>query len=188
MTEYEKQLAAAVDRDYLALAEPYREILALHTANLVLYYGTDEKKTYNNILQLAAVSAQALHVAPGKLMAKTGMPEGKVTKLNPGFDTLCISVDYVTGKDDLESARELLIGIHAAMFLRHVKAVVESEEPVVIEYAAGKGWDREWKQRIDQSENPRLYFQQNYVQAAFAYGVAVTEDSLQQAGKAVRAL
>lgn len=186
MTEFEKQLVSEMDKDYLLLARNYSEELALHTANLILHYGIEERKTYNDIIRLIAVSAQVLRVVPGKLIAKTGMPGDKVVRLEPGSDMLCVNADYIAGKDDPESARKLLIGIHAAVFLRFVKAVAESEDAAVKEYAENTGWSREWKHPVDRRENPRIFFQQSYMRAALAYGIAVTEESLQKAVNAMR--
>ena len=188
MTEFERQLMTEMDKDFLLLAGNYREELALHTANLILHYGTEERKIYNDIFRLVAVSAQVLRVAPGKLIVKTGMPGDTVVRLDPGSDILCVNETYITGKDDLESVRKLLIGIHAAVFLRFVKAVAESENTVVKEYAEKTGWSREWKHPIDRRENPQIFFRQRYMRAALAYGIAVTEECLQKAGNAMRML
>lgn len=186
MTEFEEQLVSEMDKDYLLLVRNYSGTLALHTANLILHYGIEERKTYNDIIRLIAVSAQVLRVAPGKLIAKTAMPGDKVVRLEPGLDILYVNADYMAKKDDLESARKLLIGIHAAVFLRFVKAVAESEDAVVREYAEKTGWSREWKHPVDRRENPRLFFRQSYMRAALAYGIAVTEESLQKAGNAMQ--
>lgn len=186
MTEFEKQLVAEMDKDYLLSVRDYSGALALHTTNLFLHYGVEEKQTYNDIIRLIAVSAQILRVAPGKFIAKTGMPGEKVVELEPNSDIICVNAEYVTGKDDLESARKLLIGIHAAIFLRYVNAVTESENAVVREYAEKTGWNREWKHPVDRKENPRIFFRQSYIKAALAYGIAVTEESLEKAGNAMR--
>ena len=185
MTDFEKQMMKQIDSEYQELVEAYDNVLALYTANLIMYYGMAEKKTFQYIMQLIAASSQILSVPMGKVVAKTGMPKEKAVKIETASETISVNKDYITEKGDIESIRKMLIGIHASIFLRHVKAVVESEEGVVKEYAEKMGWRKEWKQPVDKRENPRAFFQQNYIKSAVAYGIMVSENSLQKAGEAI---
>lgn len=186
MTEFEKKLVASLDEEYKKLISEYEGISALHAANLVAGYGMDERKTLERIIRIIELSSQMLHVFCGKVTVTSDMPEEQVIKWTPKSDTIQINLKYLKEKDSVEDARKLMIAVYTAVFMKHVRAVTESSNETVHEYAEKMGWYSEWKNPVDSLENPKLFFEQRYVKDALAYGIANTENALLQARKVLR--
>lgn len=189
MTEFEKKLVDDLYEEYKNLIEKFESISAIHAANLVAGYGEDEKKTLERTVRIVELSTQMLQVLPGKVAVASDMPEEQIIKWTPHSDTIQINIRYLKKeKDSIEDARKLMIAVHTAVFMKHVRAFVESTNATVHEYAEKMGWCSEWKNPVDPLENPKLFFEQKYVRDALAYGIAYTESALSQAGKILRDL
>lgn len=72
--------------------------------------------------------------------------------------------------------------------MKHIRAVVESSEEFVCQYAQKMDWVSDWKNKIDPLENPRLFWEQKYVKDAVTYGIAFTENALFYANQALKKL
>lgn len=186
MVEYEKKLIDALGEEYKKLISEYGGISAIHMANLVAGYGVDERKTLERIIRIIDLSSQMLRVFSGKVAVASDMPEEQIIKWTPKSDTIQINLRYLKEKDSVEDARKLMIAVHTAVFMKHVRAVAESSNETVHEYAEKMGWYSEWKNPVDPLENPKLFFEQRHIKDALAYGVAYTENALSQAGKALK--
>ena len=188
MTEFEKKLVDTLGEDYKNLISEYEGISALHAANLVAGYGEDERKTLERVVRIIELSTQMLSVFSGKVSAASDMPEEQIIRWTPHSETIQINLKYLKDKNSIEDARKLMIALHSAVFIKHVRAIVESPNETVQEYAKKMGWNTEWKNPVDPLENPKLFFEQKYVKDALAYGIAYTENAMLQAGKAIREL
>lgn len=186
MTEYEKKLVDGLGEDYKNLINEYGSISAIHAANLVAGYGVEERKTLERVVRIVGLSTHVLQVLPGKVQVASDMPEEQVIKWTPHSEAIQINIRYLKDKDSIEDARKLMIAVHTAVFMKHVRVIVESSNETVREYAEKMGWYSEWKNPVDWSENPRLFFEQKYVKDALAYGVAYTENALLLAEKVLR--
>lgn len=186
MTEFQKKLVDTLDEDYKNIISKNEGMAAVHAANLVIGYGEDEKKTLEQVVRIVELSTQVLQVFSGKVVVVSDMPEGQIIKWTPNSETIQISLSYLKDKDSIEDARKLMIAIHTAVFMKHVRAIMESPNEIVREYAEKMGWCSAWKKPVDLLENPKLFFEQKYVKDALAYGIAYTESALLQAGKILR--
>lgn len=186
MTEFEKKIVDTLDEDYKNLIKEYEGISALHAANLVAGYGENESKTLERVVRIIGHSTLMLQVLPGKVAVASDMAKEQIIKWTPQSETIQVNIEYLKEKDSIEDARKLMIALHTAVFMKHVRAIVESDNETVREYAEKMGWYSEWKNAIDPLENPKLFFEQKYVKDALAYGIAYTENALAQAGKALR--
>lgn len=183
MTEFQKKLVDALDEDYKNVISENEGIIALHAANLVAGYGEDERKTLERVVRIVELSTQMLQVLPGRVAVASDMPEGQIIKWTPNSETIQINISYLKDKDSIEDARKLMIAIHTAVFMKHVRAVMESSDETVREFAEKMGWYTAWKNPVDPLENPKLFFEQKYVKDALAYGIAYTESTLRRAKK-----
>lgn len=188
MTKFEKKLVDSLDEDYKNLIEKFVGMSAIHVANLAAGYGEDERKTLERIVRIVELSTQMLQVLPGKVAVASDMPEEQIIKWTPHSETIQINIKYLKEKDNIEDARNLMIAVHTAVFMKHVRAFVESTNETVHEYAEKMGWYHEWKNSVDPLENPKLFFEQKYVKDALAYGIAYTESALSQAEKILQDL
>lgn len=186
MTKFEAQLVSALGEDYKQLIREYGGIAAIHAANLVAGYGENERKTLEQVIAVIEMSAQMLYVFSGKVAVASDMPEEQIIKWTPNSETIQINIKYLKEKKRMEDARRLMIAVHAAVFMKHVRAVVESPDKTVKEYAEKTGWLSAWKNPVDPLENPRLFLEQKHVKDALAYGIAYTENALVQAGNMLR--
>lgn len=188
MTEFEKSLVDTLDEDYKNIISEYEGVSALHAANLAAGYGENEGKTLERIVRIVELSTQMLQVFPGKVAVASDMPEEQIIKWAPHSETIQINIKYLKEKDSIEDVRKLMITVSTAVFMKHVRAVMESSNETVREYAEKMGWYSEWKNSVDPLENPKLFFEQKYVRDALAYGIAYTESALSQARKILRDL
>ena len=186
MTEFEKKITGTLGEDYKSLISEYAGIAAIHAANLVVGYGEDERKTLERVVRIVELSTQMLQVAAGKVAVASDMPGDQVIKWTPNSETIQINIKYLGEKDSVEDARKLMIAVHTAVFMKHVRAIMESSDAVVREYAEKMGWNSGWKSPVDPLENPKLFFDQKHVKDALAYGIMYTESALAQAGKVLR--
>lgn len=186
MTKFETQLVSTLGEDYKRLISEYGEIAALHAANLVAGYGENARKTLERVIAVVELSAQMLYVFSGKVAVASDMPKEQIIKWTPNSETIQINIKYLKDKNRIEDARKLMIAVHTAVFMKHVRAVVESPDKTVKEYAEKTGWLSAWKNPVDPLENPKLFFEQKHVKDALAYGITYTENALMQAGKMLR--
>lgn len=186
MTEFEKKLAGDLGEDYKQLISEYGGIAAILAANLVAGYGENERKTLERAVAVIEMSAEMLQVFPGKVAVASDMPKEQIIKWTPNLETIQINITYLKEKNSVEDARRLMIAVHTAVFMKHVRAVAESSNETVYEYAEKMGWHSSWKNPVDPLENPKLFFEQKHVKDALAYGIAYTENALAQAGKMIR--
>jgi len=180
MMKFEKELAGTLGEEYKNLISANGGISALHAANLVLGYGKDERKTLECVVRIIELSTQILQVLPGKVAVASDMGEEQIIKWTPHSSTIQINIKYLREKNSQEDARKLMIAVHTAVFIKHVKAIAESSNETVHTYAEKMGWYSEWKNPVDPLENPRLFFEQKYVKDALAYGIAYTESAMLQ--------
>lgn len=186
MTEFEKELTGTLGEDYKNLISEYAGIAAIHAANLVVGYGEDERKTLERVVRIVELSTQMLQVVAGKVAVASNMPENQVIKWTPNSETIQINIKYLKEKDSVEDARKLMIAVHTAVFMKHVRAIMESSDETVREYAEKMGWNSDWKNPVDPLENPKLLFGQKFIKDALAYGIAYTESVMTQAEKVLR--
>lgn len=186
MNTFEKERMDGLDEAYRELLRAYEGMSALHAANLVLGSGKDEKKTLEHVIRIIQTATEMLHVMPGKVKAVSGMPKNQIVKWTPHSETIQINIEYLREKKSMEEMRSFLIALIAVVFVRHVRAIAESSNETVREYARKTGWDAEWKHPVDPLENPKRFFEQNYVKDAVAYGIAYAEGALLRAEKALK--
>lgn len=186
MSEFENRLVNSLSGDYKALISQYKGFSAIHAANLMLNYGKEERKTLEKVMRVIEMSAQILNVSSGKVLVSSDFAEKQVIKWTPHSETIQINIDYFRERESREDARKLMIAVVAAVFAKHVRAVVESSDETVHEYAEKMGWLPEWRNPVDPSENPKLFLEQKYVKDALAYGIAYTDSALQRAEEIIK--
>lgn len=188
MSECKKNLVNSLNEEYKELINQYEGFSAIHAANLMFDYGKDERKTLVKVVRIIELSALMLNVSSGKVTVSSDLSEEQVIKWAPHSETIQINIRYLREKESREDARKLMIAVVAAVFAKHVRAVVESSNETVHEYAEKMGWIPEWRNPVDPSENPKLFLEQKYVKDALAYGIAYTDSALQRAEESLKKL
>lgn len=188
MSEFENKLVNLLNEDYKELMNQYEGASAIHAANLMFDYGKDERKTLVKVVRIIELSALMLNVSSGKVAVSSDLSEEQVIKWVPHSETIQINIRYLREKESREDVRKLMIAVVAAVFAKHVRAVVESSDETVHEYAEKMGWLPGWRNPVDPLENPKLFLEQKYVKDALAYGIAYTDSALQRAEESLKKL
>lgn len=188
MSEFEKKLVNSLNGEYKELIKQYEGASAIHAANLLIDFGKDERKTLEKVVRIIELSTLMLNVPSGKVAVSSDLSEEQVIKWTPHSETIQINIRYLSEKESREDARKLMIAVVAAVFAKHVRAVVESSNETVHEYAEKMGWFPGWRNPVDPSENPKLFLEQKYVKDALAYGIAYTDSALQRAEENLKKL
>ena len=112
----------------------------------------------------------------------SSMESADKVKINFKLSRMEVNEAFVEKNKNIEEYRSLVKNIVAKVFIEHIKVSVNSKLDNNIAFVNELGWS-DILYPVDKCENPKMYFEQKYIQDAIKFSEKMTELAMELAVK-----